>query len=255
MVRELPVIRLTTLRRGARDQRGITLIELLIGLIIGGILSTMVLLGWFSLSRSYSYTISSNDARDSARQALSRMSREIRDAEAPPNSDEAALVRCRPRWIELYTTFNEVGNSDPTKPPHLVMYRLYPDGELWRFEDMDAIPDGIQGGFDDSYPDSWPLNTFHNSEQASVEGATLLCRNVVNDKAPSASNPTPLFRYSRYVLTGVNAGKIDEQSSVILAENRSEVVSVQIHLLVDLNPSHSPIYADLQTSAQIRNQR
>ena len=253
MVRELPVSWLAAaLRSRARGQRGLTLIELLIGLIISGILTTMVLAGWFSLSNSYSYSISSNNARDSARQALSRMVREIRDAESPANSDEAALVRCRPRWIELYTTFNEAGNSDPSKQPHLVMYRLYPSGELWRFEDMDPIPNTIQGGFEDYYPDSWPANTFDNSEPYSIEGATLIARNLVNDKVPSASGgSTPLFRYSRYMANGT----IDVQNNVIYAENRSEVISVQIHLLVDLNPSHSPIYADLQTSAQIRNQR
>jgi prepilin-type N-terminal cleavage/methylation domain-containing protein len=241
VVRELPVSRLAALRRRARDQRGLTLIELLIGLIISGILSTMVLLGWFSMSSSYSYSIASNNARDSARQALSRMSREIRDAEAPATSVEAALVRCRPRWIELYTTFNEVGNDVATKAPHLVMYRLYSDGELWRFEDLNN--DGI-GGVTDG-------DTYLPTEQAAGEGATLLCSNLVNDKVPSMSNPTALFAYSSYLPTG----KIDVQNNVISFADRSKVISVQIHLLVDLNPSHSPIYADLQTSAQIRNQR
>jgi len=254
MVRELPMRRLAALRRRAHDQRGLTLVELLIGLIIGGILSTMVLLGWFSMSSSYSYSIASNNARDSARQGLSRMVREIRDAEALPNSDEAALVRCRPRWIKLYTTFNEVGNSDPVKAPHLVMYRLYPDGELWRFEDVDGVG-GISGSFADTYPEA-TVNTFPVSEHALGEGATLVCSHLVNDTVLSTSgDPTPLFRYSRYITVGANAGKIDVQNSVIYPENRSEVISVAINMLVDLNPRHSPIYADLQTSAQIRNQR
>lgn len=251
MVGELPVTsRRSALRRRLRGQRGITIVELLVGLLISGILTTMVLAGWFALTNSYSYSIASNNARDSARQALSRMAREIRDAESPPNSNEAALVRCRPRWILFYTTFNEVGNSDPTKVPHLVMYRLYPDGELWRFEDMNN--DGtISGSYADDYPDSWPGNTFAVAEQAAVEGAMLMCGSVVNDKVPSLSAPTPLFRYSRYLPDGT----IDVQNSVIYAENRSEVITVQVHLLVDLNPARSPIYADLQTTAQIRNQR
>jgi hypothetical protein len=29
---------------------------------------------------------------------------------------------------------------------------------------------------------------------------------------------------------------------------------VEIRLIVDLNPAHSPVYADLITTAQIRNQ-
>jgi hypothetical protein len=37
--------------------------------------------------------------------------------------------------------------------------------------------------------------------------------------------------------------------------NRGSVIAVQIHLLVDLNPRHSPVYIDLVTTAQLRNQR
>jgi hypothetical protein len=37
--------------------------------------------------------------------------------------------------------------------------------------------------------------------------------------------------------------------------NRGAIMAVQIHLLVDLNPGHSPAYIDLLTTAQPRNQR
>ena len=73
----VPVSALSSLRRRARDQRGLTLTELLIGMVVTGILSTMVLAGWFALSRSYSFSLSSNNAREDGRQTISRMAREI----------------------------------------------------------------------------------------------------------------------------------------------------------------------------------
>ena len=126
------------------NQRGLTLIELLVGMIIMGIVSTMLLAGWFTLSESYSFSVHSADARDSGRQALARMQREIRDAQKPPivgstsSAADAIVLRARAYWIALSTTFNEPGNSamgwtgtpaptpSPTKP-HLVVYRLYRD--------------------------------------------------------------------------------------------------------------------------------
>ena len=109
-------------RRRSRDQRGMTLIELLIGLIISAVLSVMVLTAWFALSRSASYSMSSNNARDSGRQAISRMAREIRDAQARTDNGEAAVARARPRWILISTTFNEAGRE----PRHAAASRDVP---------------------------------------------------------------------------------------------------------------------------------
>ena len=244
------------LRRKARDQRGITLMELLIGLIISSILSGMVLAAWFALSSSYSFSLSSNNARDLGRQAISRMAREIRDAQARPNVDESAIVRARSRWILISTTFNESGNANPTMAPHLVMYRLYSDGELWRFEDTSPF-NGSISNVDISMADS-ANNHFDLDEQENGEGATLFLKNVVNDKIAWDSDgngttdtpSTPVFRYSRYL----SDGSLDVQPTVLGTPNRTDIVAAEMRLLVDLNPAHSPVYADLVTTAQIRNQ-
>jgi prepilin-type N-terminal cleavage/methylation domain-containing protein len=236
------------LRRRLRDQRGISLIELLIGLIISAVLSVMVLTAWFALSRSASYSMNSNNARDSGRQAISRMAREIRDAQARTDNSEAAIARARSRWILLSTTFNEAGNDNPSQQPHLVLYRLYSDGELWRFEDGPDANTTI-GGVDVSVPET-ANNVFDLDEQENGEGAMLILKNVVNDKILSGGNATPVFRYSRYL----SDGTIDVQPAVLGTDNRNTIVAAEMRLLVDLNPSHSPVYADLVTTAQIRNQ-
>jgi hypothetical protein len=208
----------------------------------------MVLTAWFALSRSASFSMSSNNARDAGRQAISRMAREIRDAQARTDNSEAALARARSRWILLTTTFNEAGNEDPTQQPHLVMYRLYSDGELWRFEDGSDGNTTI-GGVDVSVAES-ANNVFDLDEQENGEGAMLILKNVVNDNVLSGGNATPVFRYSRYL----SDGTIDVQQAVLGTDNRNSIVAAEMRLLVDLNPARSPIYADLVTTAQIRNQ-
>lgn len=229
-------------------QSGMTLIELLISMIIMSVITAMVLVSWFALSNSYSYSVSSSEARDTAREATARLEREIRDAESVSTTTEAALIRARPRTIVISTTFNIAGNASPSTVPHLVMYRLYPGGELWRFSDANG--NGVIEGVDMN-ADGWPGNPNLVGEQTAGEGARLLVKHVVNDKVPSATNPTPLFHYSYYR----DDGELVQDTTVLGATSRRKVVSVQFNLLVDLNPAHSPIYTEFQTTAQLRNQQ
>jgi prepilin-type N-terminal cleavage/methylation domain-containing protein len=234
--------------RARRGQQGITLIELLVSLIVLSILTTMILVTWFALSRSYSYSITSNNARDYAREAVARLEREVRDAQADNATAEAALIRARPRSIVVATTFNRSDSHNPTTTPYLVMYRLYPNGQLWRFYDQNK--NGTIGGVDLN-DEGWPANPYSVSETTNGEGARLLARNVVNDVVPSATHPTPLFRYSFYDTDG----SLETEQMVLGVNNRRQVVSVHIDLLVDLDPAHSPIYTEFETTAQLRNQR
>lgn len=208
----------------SRDQRGLTLVELLVGMIVMGILSTMLLLTWFSLNDSYSYSVKSYEARDNARVAVSRLQREIRDAQSTAD-DTPALTHAQPGWIAFNTTFNEVDNQNPRTVPHLVAYRLYADGTLWRFENETGA----------LYP---------TSGDANAAGATLILKNMVNADVQ-------MFEYS-----SVNeGGSIGFVWSVPSEIDLGTILGVRIHLLVDLNPGKSPVYVDFTTLAQLRNQR
>ena len=99
-----------------------TLVELLVGMAIMGVLTAMLLMGWFALSQSWGFTTKSADARDSGRQAMQRLQREIRDAQKPPegyptlgagasDAPDAIIYRARPYSIAFSTTFNELGND------------------------------------------------------------------------------------------------------------------------------------------------
>jgi prepilin-type N-terminal cleavage/methylation domain-containing protein len=234
--------------QGSRGrQAGLTVVELLVAMAIMSIITAMILVSWFALSRSYAYSATSNKAREHAREAIARIEREVRDAQSDPDSSEAALLRAHPRTIVVTTTFNVAGNDSPVVNPRIVMYRLYPDRELWRFADTDA--DGVISGVDMD-ADGWPANPYLAAEQETGEGGRLLVGHVVNDIIPSTDSPTPLFRYSYYETDGDLV-----QATSISGVDRGRVVSVQINLMVDLNPARSPIYTEFQTTAQLRNQQ
>jgi prepilin-type N-terminal cleavage/methylation domain-containing protein len=240
--------------RTAGDQRGMTMIEVLMAASISVILGGMIIGTWWALTNSYASTAKRGKATDTARLAVARMEREIRDAEQPPASiAEVAITRARPFYIVLYTSFNKAGNEDYAgTPPRLVMYRLYevtqPDGrvveQLWRFHDADG--DGSidnvnitqDGGFD---PD----------DREDGEGAQLMVSNVVNMVTPSTSSPTPVFTYIYYSTTG----SLDSANDVRGVDNRSRIRSVELNLLVDMNPGKSPVYTHMRTTAQLRNTR
>jgi len=251
----------STVDRAKRSQAGVTLIELLVAIVIAGIVSTMMLTSWFALQRSYANTVTANDNRDNARQAMSRMVREIRDVESQTTTTEAAVLRARAWWIEFTTTFNTAGNQAPTLAPHLVLYRLYQDGTLWRFEDVDG--NGTIANIDLLAPDPGVPNpgsgpNFNLAEQTTGEGRELIARNIVNatipyvsSTDPTANGTTPLFKYS--YIDGSGIYQLDPK--VTGTDNRSRILGVQIHILVDLNPAKAPVYADLLSTVQLRNQR
>jgi len=235
-------------RRG-RGQRGITLIELLAAMTISLVISSLILVSWFALSGSYANTTKRGKTGDWARVTTARMVREIRDVEQPPPAiAEVGLVRARPYYTVLFTTFNEAGNASADTPPRLVMYRLYSNGELWRFHDADGS--GSIAGVDITL-ESWPTITFPLDERTTGEGGQLMVENVVNMSNPSAAAPTALFTYSSYDDDGAFDTAIDVRSST----ERSQVRTVEINLLLDMNPGKSPVYTHLRSTAQLRNTR
>lgn len=94
-----------------------------------------------------------------------------------------------------------------------------------------------------------------------MEGRQKVVDHVVNYGVPDPNSTPPpsptstdLFRYSLWRASGSTAA-LQQESPVDSEEDRAAIKGVQIHLLVDLNPAHSPVYIDLMTTAQLRNQR
>ena len=104
-----------TKRQRKRDpQAGLTLMELLITMIVLAIVSTMLIGGSISLQRAYAFTQATNTARAAARDALDRISSELRDCQPPDLTTAGRPLFMFPtpatdgRWdVGFYSSYNQ----------------------------------------------------------------------------------------------------------------------------------------------------
>jgi prepilin-type N-terminal cleavage/methylation domain-containing protein len=85
----------TLLRRQARRQAGMTLVELLVVMVVLIVVLGAIYTIWFGLQRSYSFTNEDLTAQDQARQAMGEMVEFIRTARAPdpaPSEDLNVVI-------------------------------------------------------------------------------------------------------------------------------------------------------------------
>jgi prepilin-type N-terminal cleavage/methylation domain-containing protein len=216
--------------RRRRGQRGLTLVELLVAMLIMGILTTMIIGSWVTLTKAYSSTSKSNRQRDFATQAIARMAREIRDAQRPATSATAAFVRAYPNEIRFYSTFNTTDADNPVTTPRLTRYIL-----------KETDPTTHVGAVYREFPG--PDGLFDTGDDLSY----LVVADVVNLRTGD-----DLFTY--YAIdtdTGEMYGS-DGMTTLVPADR---VQTVGILLQVDLNPGKSPNYMDIKTTVEPRNVR
>ena len=112
----------------------------------------------------------------------------------------------------------------------------------------------IMSAFNNAGGDVQPVDYWYRATSAATgnitrkrdSGAeTIVAKNIVN-----VHNSTPLFRYSYLDAAGdvIVATTVD-------AANVPRILTVEIHILADVNPGHSPTYMDLFSTVQPRNQR
>jgi type II secretory pathway pseudopilin PulG len=211
-------------QRERSSEVGITLIELLVSMTILSILTTMILMGWFTLQRSYAQTTKSDHARVDARDAATRMVMEVRAAEAQPGKAVLAGggvdLTDRREWVDFWTTFNH--------PDDLLLTRYE---YRWATTASGAYTGSVYRII---------------SPGSSNQKQRLVIANVVN-------GPTyPVFQYLSVDAYGTPTLLTSVPSSQVA---RASISAIQIHLQVDLNPGKSPTYMDIKTTAQLRNQR
>ena len=203
--------------------------ELLVVMAIGSIVSGLLVLTWISLTQAYSHTTSSSESRDDARQAVARLSREIRDAEAT-GGVSAVTSNSTSTLIEFTTTFNIEGNTDPSPTPVLTRYEYR----------IDAVT-GEQ-----------TLHRLRNFIGVAPpwERDDLVISHLVNYTKSGELRvpPVPPFQY----------GSMDSITrQITFSANPTLMASikmVRIHLLVDQNDGRAPVAMDLQATVQLRNQ-
>ena len=225
-----------------RSQTGLTLIELLVGLIIMSVISTMLIMGWVSLQRAYSFTSVTNNARATARDALDRMSSEIRTSQPPtaavttqfylPPSPTYPYM-CGPTSCVFYSAYNNAATADGagpaktgTTPPSSSAIRL--TAIYLRTSDRSLI---------------WQRDKNNDGLDAN-DPTIILARNCVN----AALGKDIFTYYFRNASTSVYS-----HANTLTSGTVANLRSVRMELIIDANLSHTPTYVDLTTTVRPRN--
>jgi type II secretory pathway pseudopilin PulG len=233
----------TAQMRIRRTQGGITLIELLVTMIIMVIVSTMLVMGWSNLQRAYSFTSVTNSARATARDALDRMSSEIRTSQPPTATVPTQFYlpatptppyTCGAYSCVFYSAYNQASAAadgvglaaSGTTPPLSSPLRLT---AIWlRTSDSTLL---------------WQRDTNNNGLDAS-DRTTILARNCVNSTLGRA-----IFTYNfRDVSTGAYS-----HSNTLTSGTVAGLRSIRMELVIDANLAHTPTYVDLSTTVRPRN--
>jgi len=216
-------------------EHGITLVELLVAMIVLGVVTTLLLVSWTSLQKSYAHSVKSNNARAEARDAMARMSREIRDAQpaaitSPPSSP---FTQAGPYEVTFYSAFNSSGvRADGSGMGALRLTRIY----------LDTSGGAAQKRI------VWQRDTNDSGSFDGADRTIVLARDVVNSSVPSVGSPTPVFTYGYRDASGEY-----QATTSVPSADLGTIVSVHIHLIVDANLVRAPAPADLQTTVLPRN--
>jgi type II secretory pathway pseudopilin PulG len=237
------------------SQAGITIIELLIAMIIFTIVSTMLVGTWITLQRAYASTVRANTAQATARDAIGRISSELRDAQpttlgtaTPTPAAAPVYIDAKPMEVSFYSAYNQAGaQNDTTGVSAMRLTRIWLDTAT-------VLPPPAKPECKTLY---WQRRTDTSTSGAWTDASVrkvVLGQNVVNNSVPDTSvTPTtaytPIFMYA--YRDGTGAIKWTDNSAGTL--DLKTIISVRVRLIVDANLSHSPTYVDLSTTVRPRN--
>lgn len=225
----------TLTRSPGRGHSGITLVELLVAISILAVVTTLILTSWFALQSSFAQTSRASQSREFARDAVARMTQEIRDAQAVGSG--SAIITAERFKIEFYSAYNQADSDNARSVPRQTAFVYVASGadksgKIYRVVDSNdsgSVADEVAG-----LPTS----------------GRMVIDNVVNWGEPDATTKTSVFRYSFYDPDTAIFKTVDSMTT-----SAAGIREVHIRVLVDLNPGQSPVYMDLKTTAQPRNMR
>jgi prepilin-type N-terminal cleavage/methylation domain-containing protein len=247
--------------RGAGPQAGLTLIEMLVGMIIMSIIATMLVGGWISLQRSYAFTSVTNSTRATARDALDRMESDLR-ASQPPTSSATTQFYFTPPRTTLASTYLSGSPASPCGPTTCVFYSAYnnyavADGTGIARIRLTAIWLDTSG----STQQKTLKLTRDTNASGTFDGADrtiILARNVVN--TAGSVNRNLFTYYFRNATTGawtqdtVLANATTDANYHSATNNLvANLRNIQVEIVVDVNLSHTPTFVDLRTTVRPRN--
>jgi type II secretory pathway pseudopilin PulG len=211
--------------------------ELLVAMGIALIVTGMLVMSWLVLTRSFSATARTTEAGELARDAISRLSREIRDAEPDPEGGEPALVDFGPLFVEFTTTFNQANNDQPLPTPVLTRYEYR--------RDATTHDPALQQTLHRMRDTSAPIGTLDSADRDDLVVSNL--HNYV--KTTSGSTVTWVEIAAPFLLLQLD----DTTKKPVEATLPAYVSLVRVHLLVQMPGAKSPRPADLVSTVQLRN--
>lgn len=231
-------------KRGS--QAGLTLIEVLVSMIILSVISTMLIGGWISLQRAYTFTSLTNSARATARDALDHMSSELRSSQPPTAvvttqfylpATPTYPYMCGPTSCVFYSAYNNFAAADGAgpaltgnTPPMASAIRLT---AIWLDKSDSTL--------------NWQRDTDNNGLLNASDRTIVLARKCVVNAAASVNRDIFTY-YFRDSTTGVYS-----HASALTSSTVANLRSVRMELVIDATLSHTPTYVDLTTTVRPRN--
>jgi hypothetical protein len=215
--------------------------------VILGVVSTLIVMMWANLQRAYSFTVSSDQARQAGRDAMARMVAEIRDAQIPtsgPYAGQPPICVASAFDIRFFTSY---GLSDGSIVLTRYRYRLDSSSGVWTlYRQRDTNGNDII----DSGDFRQVITTDCVNQDPSGDG--------------NLSDRVDMFTFSYYESNGNLAttgatyssdGSVAAGSTSVPTYDLSSIETVNIRIISDLNPRHAPVYMDLRSTVQPRNLR
>jgi prepilin-type N-terminal cleavage/methylation domain-containing protein len=236
---KLPRLKVTAGRRRAR-QDGFTLVEVLVSILIMSIVTAMLVGIWTVLLHSSAFAEADNTAAATGRDALDRVTAELRDAQPPASASTTPFIFsmsgayvCDANDCVFYSSYNNA----------LTATQSGTNGEA------QALPTAIwldQSGSTPQKKLMWTRDTDNSGTFTSADKSIVLANNVVNT---AASVNRPIFQYVFRDKTGAIT-----TANTLSAATVATLVAVNIEIVVDANLNDKPTYIDLVSTVRPRNE-
>ena len=234
-------------------QAGVSLVELLVSMIIFSIVTTMLIVGWISLQSSSAQTVNADDARSTARDALTRISSEIRGAQPSPGATAgSAVFTVANQWeVDFYSSYNQPGTSaDGTGTGTLALTRIYLGNSDGTTPPLTTAP--YQKNVYWQRDTAAPIGSFTSADRSVVLATNVVNTGLADTSVTPNTTYTALFRYATRDTTSGNLVWTDNNDGS-LNSNLAKIVAVNVRLIIDANLNHTPTRIDLQTLVSPRN--
>lgn len=211
----------------ATDQRGFTLVELLVAMVISLIVMASAATILTVILHDSQNDTTRDTAQSDAQTMVDRLSRELRSASAPSAGSTGRLAKATAYDVGFQTVNAAPGTAPSGNPTNQIWVRYCLDGHdtLWR---QSTTPSTTPAAIPDT-------SACPSTSSAWVTAGGSPCCAELNDVTNEVGGDTtrPLFTFAPSV---------------------SQLNSVQVNLYVDKNPGHLPGPTELTSAIYLRNQ-